>query len=69
MKYGEFGEEEKALNLVEIIVDKPAIDIRIYYFQVGGFTHLKMALMLLWMMVPGKEVREEENESELLEEV
>jgi len=32
VSYGEFGEEEKALNLVEIIVEKSAIGIRICDF-------------------------------------
>jgi len=32
VRCGEFGEEEKALNLVEIIVDKLTIRIRICEF-------------------------------------
>ena len=69
MSCGEFGEEEKALNLLEIVADKSTVGIRICEFQVGGLTHLKIALMLLGMMVLGEELREEENENELLEEV
>ena len=59
---GEFGEEEKALNLKEIV-------IWICDFQVGGLTCLDMALMLLGTMVLGEELGEEENENELPEEV
>lgn len=40
MSYGEFGEEEEAINLVEIVVDKPTVRIRICKIQVGGLTHL-----------------------------
>ena len=54
---------------MEIIADKPTIGIRIYDFQASSLTGLKMALMLFGIMVPGEELREEENENELLEEV
>lgn len=40
MSYGEFGEEEKALNLMEIIVEKPTIEIKIFQLEVGGLTLL-----------------------------
>jgi len=40
VSYGEFGEEEKALNLVEIIMDKLTIEIRICKLEVGGLTIL-----------------------------
>lgn len=69
MRCGEFGEEEEALNIVEIIVDKLTIRIGIYNFQESGLTCPKMALMLHGMMVLGEELREEENKNELLEEV
>ena len=69
MSCGEFGVEEKALNLVEIIKDKLIIEIGVCNFQSSGFTCLKMSLMLLGTMVPGEELREEGNENELLEEV
>ncbi len=55
MSYGEFGEEEKALNFVEIIAEKLTIRIRIYDFQET--------------MVLSEELREEENENEILKEV
>lgn len=48
---GEFGEEEKALNLKDIVVDKPIVGIHICEFQAGDLTFLKMALMILWRMV------------------
>ena len=69
MRFGEFGEEEKALNIVEIKANKPTVGIKIYDFQESGLTCLKMALMLLGTMVLGEELMEEENENELLEEV
>lgn len=69
MSCGEFGDEEKALNLVEIIVEKLTIGIKIYEFEASGLNCLKMALILLGMMVPHEELREDENENELLEEV
>lgn len=40
MSGGEFGEEEEALNLVEIIVDKMTVKIMICEFQVASLTHL-----------------------------
>ena len=54
---------------MEIIGDKTTIGIGICDFQVSGLTCLNMALMLLGTMVPNEELREEENENELLEEV
>ena len=69
LHYGEFREEEKALNLVEIVVDKLTIGIKICDFQKSGLTCINMALMLLGSMVPGEELREEENKNALLEEV
>ena len=54
---------------MDIIADKLTIEIGIYDFHASGLTCLKMALMLLRMMVPDEELREEENENELLEEV
>ena len=66
MRCGEFEEEEEALNIGDIIVEKLTIGIEIYNFQESGLTCLKMALMLLGMMVPGEELREEENTNELL---
>ena len=69
MSCGEFGEEEKALNLVEIAVEKLTIGIEICDFQASGLTCLKMALILLGTMVLSEELMEEENENELLEEV
>jgi len=56
-------EEEKALNLVEVITDKLTIEIRICNFKVSGFTCVKMALMLLGTMVLGEGLREEENKN------
>lgn len=69
MRIGEFGEEEKALNLVEIVVEKMTIRIGIYNIHISGHTFLKMTLMLLGMIVLFEELREEENKNELLEEV
>ena len=54
---------------MEIIAKKPTIRIDIYDFQESGLTYLKIALILLGMVVPGEELRGEENENELLEEV
>jgi len=56
---GKFGEEEKALNLVEIVANKLTTRIRISNFQASFLTCLKMALMLLGMMVYGEELMEE----------
>lgn len=52
-----------------ILVDKPTIIKWIEYFHVGDLTCRKMALMLLGRMVPSEELREDENENELLEKV
>lgn len=68
MSCGEVGEEEGALNFVEIIANKQTMRIEICDFFAGGLTCLNMELMLLRMMVLGEELREEENEKELLEE-
>lgn len=54
---------------MEIVANKPTIGIGIYDFQASGLTFIKMALMLLGTMVPSEELREEENNNELLEEV
>ena len=54
---------------MEIVAEKPTIKIGINDFQASGLTCLNMALMLPEMMVSGEELREEENENELLEEV
>ena len=54
---------------MEIIAETPTIEIRIYKFQESGLTCLNMASMLLGMMVPSEELREHENENELLDEV
>ena len=54
---------------MDIVADELTIGIGISDFQESGLTFLKMALMLLGMMVLGEELREEENENELLEEV
>jgi len=54
---GELGEEDKAINLLEIVVEKSTIKIRIHDFQVGGLTCLKMVLMLLGRMFPSEESR------------
>ena len=62
-------EEEKAINRVEIIAEKPTIRIKIYDFQASGLTYVKMALMLLGTMVRGGELREVENGNEILKEV
>lgn len=40
VSYGEFGEEEKALNLVELVADKLIARIGIYELDVGGPTLL-----------------------------
>ena len=54
---------------MEIVANKLTIRIGICEFQASCLTCLKMALMLLGMMVPSEELREEENENEQLEEV
>jgi len=40
VRCGKLGEEEKALNIVEIIEEKTTVRIRVCDFQVGGLTHL-----------------------------
>ena len=50
-------------------MEKPTIGFGIYNFHASGLSCLKMTLMLLGTMVPGEELREEENENELLGEV
>jgi len=40
VSYGEFGEEKKALNLVETIAEKPVIRIKICKLEVDGPTLL-----------------------------
>ena len=40
MSRGEFGEGEKALNLVKVLAEKLTIEIRICRLEVGGLTIL-----------------------------
>ena len=54
---------------MEIVAEKLTIRIRICDFNASDLTCLKIALMLLGTMVPGEELREEENKNELLEEI